>query len=73
MCVTRYYVGVAGRAQKQRAERGEGELERMRGQLMERDGQVNDLNAQISVARSRLEKESLQREHADTQRTALQK
>lgn len=66
-------LGVAGRAQKQRAERGEGELERMRGQLMERDGQLNDLNAQLSVAHSRLEKESLQREHAETQHSALQK
>lgn len=72
MCVTRY-LGVAGRAQKQRAERGEGELEKMRGQLMERDGQVNDLNAQLSVVHSRLEKESLQREHAEAQRLALQK
>ncbi|XP_076436218.1 outer dense fiber protein 2-like isoform X2 [Babylonia areolata] len=63
----------ATRAQKQRAERGEGEVERLRGQLMERDSQVNDLNAQLSVLRSRLEKDSMQREHAEAQRNAMQK
>ncbi|KAL8602079.1 hypothetical protein ACOMHN_007349 [Nucella lapillus] len=63
----------ATRAQKQRAERGEGEVERFRGQLMERDSQVNDLNAQLSVVRSRLEKDSSQKEHAEAQRNALQK
>ena len=65
--------GVAGRAQKQRAERGEGELERLRGQLMEKEGHLNDLNAQLSVARSRLEKDGLQKEQAEVQRSALQK
>ncbi|KAK7095107.1 hypothetical protein V1264_006558 [Littorina saxatilis] len=63
----------ATRAQKQRAERGEGELERMRGQLMEKDGLVNELTAQLSIACSRLEKESLQKEHAEVQRSALEK
>ncbi|KAK7491643.1 hypothetical protein BaRGS_00017096 [Batillaria attramentaria] len=63
----------ATRAQKQRAERGENELERLRAQLMERDGQMNELNTQLSLARARQERETQERHNVEAQRAAMQK
>ena len=48
-------------------------MERLRANLMEKDGQINELTAQIAIAQSRLDKDTYQREHMETQRNALQK